>query len=895
MFWRRLYSRKTREQDLERELQAHLELEAEERGDSYAAHRALGNSGLIKEDVRAAWGWIWLERLWQDLCYAARVLRKSPGFALVAILSLALGIGANTALFSALDAVMWKSLAVRDPDQLRFVTTVAPDAARNVPVHGHSGHSAVDPKTGLQSRSSFGYSTFSNLRDHLPQFSDVIGFADADFTLTATGASEFAYGWMVSGNYFTALGVHPAAGRLIVPADEALNRAPVIVLMYSYWEKRFALNPQMIGQEVIINQTPATIIGVVPPDFQGLDPGQHADMFVPLSTSRIAEQDWYSTTDPYEWWVQICGRLRRGETDASVAARAQAAFVAAVESYAGEPAKLDMPRVIVSPGAKGIDIFRSHQDSLYVLAAVVAIVLLIACANLASLMLARAQTRRREIAVRLSIGASRKRLIRQLLTESLVLSIAAGGFGALLANPLLKLVLRAIGGGTVMNAAVDGRALLFTLGMSIVTGVLFGILPALRATRVDLNPELKDGGATIGRDSRLTASRILVAAQVGFSILMLAGAGLFVRTLLNLMSVDLGFRTGGILTFRTDPSHSGYSKERLADVYTRMKSGIESIPGVAAVGMSRHGLLENGSSSDGFYMPGDEKATGEVYTHPCSDSFLSTMRIPILRGRDLSPKDGSGAPKVGVVNETFVRRFLSGADPVGKVVVLGDPRRQKPDDPSYEIVGVAKDAHYTSVRAEIPPTIYYPYVQNLSYLRQMTVVIRADAPPLTVASSVRKVVARIDPTIPVMQLRTMDDQASENIARDRLLTELISGFGIVAALLAAIGIFGIMAYTVARRTREIGIRLALGATTAGVRYMVLRETVIIVLAGLAMGVPAAFALSKLVATLLYGVKPHDLWSYFAAAFLMAAIGAAAAWLPARRASRVDPMVALRTE
>jgi predicted permease len=557
-----------------------------------------------------------------------------------------------------------------------------------------------------------------------------------------------------------------------------------------------------------------------------------------------------------------------------------------------------MPRVLVSPGVKGVGNFRSRQDSLYVLAAVVAAVLLIACANLASLMLARSQVRRREIAVRLSIGASRGRLIRQLMTESLVLSGTAGVLGVFLANPVLGLVLRMIGGADnlSLDARVDARTLLFTFGVSIFTGVFFGILPAWRATRVELNPALKDGGATTdGRDSRLNASRVLVAAQVGFSIVMLAGAGLFVRTLLNLMTVDVGFRTSGLLTFRTDASRNGYTKERLAEVYARMRAGIEAIPGVASVGMSRHGLLEDGQGSAGFYLPGDGNKGGSADTHFCSESFLSTMHIPVLKGRDLSAGDGSGSPKVALVNETFVKQFLGGREPIGLVFAFGNSRRPSTKDERVQIVGVAKDAHYSSVRAVVPPTVYLPYVQSLESLRQMTFAIRTNVPPLSIANAVRKAVAEIDPTIPVARMQTMDDQAAESISRERLMAELVSGFGILAALLAAIGIFGVMAYTVARRNREIGIRLALGATAAGVRWMVLRESVVIVAAGLAIGVPSAFALSRLAASLLYGVKPHDVWSFSIAVLLMTGIGAGAAWLPARRASKVDPMVALRNE
>jgi predicted permease len=552
-----------------------------------------------------------------------------------------------------------------------------------------------------------------------------------------------------------------------------------------------------------------------------------------------------------------------------------------------------MPRVVVSEGSRGVGNFRLHQDALLLLRDVVAAVLLIACANLAGLMLARSQTRRREIAVRLSIGASRSRLIRQLLTESLVLSLASGALGVLLARPLLEVVLLLMGGARGADVRLDGRTLLFTLTASIATGLLFGVLPALRTTRVELNPALKEGAAAAGgRETKLIASRVLVAAQIGFSVIMLAGAGLFVRTLINLVSIDLGFRADGLLTFQT---RGPAAKENLAELYGRMREGIEAIPGVTTVAMSRHGVLENGESDSGFYLPGSSPDVhGSVYVHECSDSFLSALRTPILEGRDLSPQDGPDAPKVVVVNKAFADRFLRGLNPLGMMIAFGG-RQRSASDLRVQIVGVAGNAHYTSVRAVVPPTIYVPYRQNLDRLAQETFVIRTTVPPLSIVNAVRRTVAGIDSTVPVVQLRTMEDNAALSIGRERLMAELVSGFGILAAMLAAIGIFGVLAYTVARRNREIGIRLALGATPARVRGMVLLESSAMVAAGLALGIPGAFMLSRLTEAFLYGVKTHDAWSFVFAGTSMAAVGALAAWLPARRASKVDPMVALRNE
>jgi predicted permease len=906
---RRLWAlcRKRRlDQELEEELQFHLQQETEElvrtglalEEARLAARREFGGVEQTKEIYRDVRGIPVIENLIQDLRYGLRGLRRSPGFTAVAVLSLALGIGANTALFSAFDAVMWKSLPVRDPRELRQFTWIRSD---KVPVPHYSGNNWIDPRSGQRMSESFSYPAYRAFRDGIHDFADVIGFAGTAFTVTAAGTSEYGESHFVSGNYFTALGVQPAAGRLITPDDDSPGKSPVAVLTYRYWEKRFGLDPRAIGSKIVINQTSATVIGVAPPAFQGLFPGIAVDLFVPMSTVPVLQPS-YSLSAPGRWWVGVFARLRPGASDAPTASAAQALLAGLIEDYAGRGPNIEVPRVVLQSGARGTRLYLGVlQQSLYTLGAVVAAVLLIACVNLANLLLARCEARRREIAVRLSIGAARGRLIRQLLTESLVLSGLAAAAGTLLAKPLLQLVLQMLSPrATTLDARVDSRTLLFTLCASILTGLFFGILPAFRATRVDLTPTLKDAGSTASKSgSARKLGSVLVAAQVAFSIVLLAGAGLFVRTLINLMTVDLGIRTDHLLTFFTEASQLGYRGQRLAEVYGKLRAKLESIPGVASVGMSQNGLLRNGFSNTDFYIPGRQIQSHRfktVYLLLCSDSFLSTMRIPILAGRDLSSNDGPGSPPVVVVNETFVREYLDGQNPIGMTVVLGRADNPSPSDARLQIVGVAKDAHYSSVRADPPPTAYLAYRQpGYGGLRQMSFAIRTNLPPLAIATAVRKAVAEIDPNLPVVEMRTMDDQVSQSIQTERLITSFVSGFGIAAALLTAIGLFGVMAYAVARRSREIGIRLAVGATPGRIRSMVLRESVVIVLAGYAVGMPAALGLSRLVESMLYHVRPHDAWSFLAAALLMLVIGAAAAWLPARRASRVDPMTALRCE
>jgi predicted permease len=444
-----------------------------------------------------------------------------------------------------------------------------------------------------------------------------------------------------------------------------------------------------------------------------------------------------------------------------------------------------------------------------------------------------------------------------------------------------------------MDIGLDVSALVFTLAISLMTGLLFGIAPAYRATRVDPGPAVK-GTAILGSRGRM--GRVLVSLQVALSVVLLVGAGLFVRTLVSLSNVDLGFRAERVLTFQTDPSRNGIKEQRLADLYSRMLDKIIAIPGVESVGMSQHGLIQGVVSNGGVFIPGGPPRPHQgVYRLSVSSGFLDTMRIPLIRGRGLSPADGPSSSRVAVVNEKFVSTNFPGEDPIGKIFYFGNAKAPEKDAHPIEIVGVVKDAHYSGVRAEVPPTGYFPYSQELPGLRQMTFVVRTHLPPLAVAGAVRQAVAEIDRTIPVAELRTQEDQIRTSLSTERLFAVLVSAFGGLAALLAAIGLYGVMAYTVARRTAEIGIRIALGANRGNVQWLVLRESLLMVAAGILAGLPAAFALTRLVKTVLYGVKPADPMSFFSALFLMVVVAASAAWLPASRASRVDPMIALRHE
>ena len=897
MFWRR-----RKPSDVKQEIQAHLDLEADDLADEgkspdearRQARLEFGSVMAPQERLFSSSPRLWIEQLAQDFRYGIRTMRLSPGFSFIAVLSLALGIGANTAVFSVLDAVMLKNLPIRAPEELRILQW---PRSRKEPLESHSGYGMKDPATGQNVSGSFSYAIYRSLRANTSQFSDIVAYAPNQFTVTAAGGSEFANGQFVSGNYFTGLGVQTLFGRPILDDDDAPGKPGVIVLTYHYWEKRFGLDPTIVGREIAVNQKPFTVIGVLRPAFQGLYPGRALDVFVPLARNADIGSPWYSMTAPDIWWVQLFGRLRPGVSDAAAAAAVRAVMAHEVETYSKNA---EIPAVIVRPGGRGVPMLRNQvSNSVYILAAVVAVVLLIACVNLANLLLARSAVRSREIAVRLSMGAGAGRLMRQLLTESFLLSGTGGLLGLLLASPILHLLLRLItrSPALTVDAGLDLRTLAFTVIVSILTGVLFGTLPAWRAVRINIAPALKDSSAAgKGASPRLHVSRLLVSAQVALSLLLLVGAGLFVRTLLSLSAVDLGFHAENLLTFQTDPSRNGYSGQRLADLYSSLQHAIEAIPGVESAGMSQHGLIQGIESDNSLTIPGVEsKQTFDAQQLFCSASFLSTMRIPILLGRDLTPADEHASQHVAVVNEQFVKQFLDGRNPLGQIFYFGNPRKPARDFAPIQIVGVARDAHYTRVRLEPKPTTYMPYAQSLAGLHQMTLVIRTALPPLSIAGAVRRAVASVDATVPVAELKTEQQQIAESIGTERLFAGLVSAFGAVAALLAAIGLYGTMAYAVARRTVEIGIRLALGADRSGVLWLVLRQSLLLVAIGLVIGIPAALALTGLVRSSLFGIQPNDPVSFVVGALLMTVVGAFAAWLPARRAARVDPMIALRYE
>lgn len=896
MWWRR----KQRERELERELQADLELEAEEfrgRGLSaeqarFAAQRALGNAALLKEDVRQAWGWMFLDHLRRDVIYALRGMRKSPGFTAAAVLSLALGIGANTGVFTIADAMLLKSLPVDRPEELRNLAWMEP-SGNPAGMTSHSGHGAADER-GRPVDGSFSYPAYRVFRDSVPQLTDLVAFAPNQFTVTAGGKADLAYGDYVSGNYFTGLGARPVLGRPILPDDDAAGRPGVAVLSNEYWSAHFAADPGVLNRVLLLNRRPVTVIGVMPPAFQGLLPGRAVDLFVPMSMVPETAPPYYRLDDPHYWWVEIFGRLRPGASADTAAAAVQAVLTHQVEPYAGKRrAAESLTEVVLEPGSRGVGVLRNNTwKAIAILTAVSGLVLLIACLNLANLLLARYAARGREIATRISIGASRSRLLRQMLVESLALAAVSGAVGLAVAKPLSALLLHFLSGSTTLgiDARLDARALGFTFGVAMLTGVLFGTVPAWRATQVQAALGLKEAVAA-GRGPRLLR-RHLVSIQIALSVLLLVGTGLFVRTLTSLAAVPLGFRTDNILTFQTDPGRTGYSAADATALYRRLEERILAIPGVEATGIAQLPLIGGVTTNGPVRLPGDEKGK-PMWFLDCSDSFLSTMGIPVVLGRDLSRADFDQPVRSAVVNETFVRKYLAGRNPIGQV--FEPPRFGAERAPLFTIVGVARDAHYRGVRDVVPPTAYVPFAFRAAGDTRMVFAVRTRSAPGSFASAVREAVASVDSNLPVAEMRTEREQMDRSLGAERLFASLMSAFGAMAMILAAIGLYGVMAFAVTRRTPEIGVRIALGAQRGEVQWMVLRQSLAMAVWGIVAGVPGALALARLVRSMLYGVEPSDAASIVAAVMVIAAVAGVAAWIPARRAASVDPMKALRNE
>jgi predicted permease len=929
-----LFRKRKLEQEMADEMQSHLEMQIEEhlrQGMSseearYLALRKFGGVEQVKETYRDGRSLATVETLLRDLTYGLRMLRRSPGVTAVAILSLALGIGANTALFSVVDAVLLKTLPVENPERLVLFEW---QAGRPYRVNGMSGTSNVDGPPGTRSLSLFRSDVFEKLRTAQAAasespLSDLFAFAPLpELTAKIGDQAELIDGQAVSGDYYSGLRLNPTLGRAITAEDDRPGAAPVVVLSYEFWQDRFASNPDVIGQQLKLNQQSLTVIGITPPGFNGtLQVGYHPVVTVPLAMEPLLRGDnsiLGTATSPGLWWLNVMGRLSPGATEKQARQSLNGAFqTAALEAMppprkSNEPAQIaakDYPRLLSEPGNRGmLDTRKSYAPTIYGLFIIVALVLLIACANLANLLLARATLRGPEISIRLAVGAGRRRLLRQLLTESLLLATLGGALGVVFAfwGKRALVALTDNETGLLPNGvelSLNWRVLVFTLAVSLLTGVLFGFVPALRATRLDLNTSLKQSGRTSGRVSRLSKS--LLVGQVAVSALLLVGAGLFIRTLYNLQRVKLGFNQENLLLFTLQPDQAGYKDERLMRLYQQLFDRLDHLPEVRAATFGRVELIANDNWFNDFLLPGETVATAaehETMRQIVRENYFATMEIPFLRGREFTVQDDAHGPAVAIVNQTFQNKFFPNEDVLGKHVTFNYKQRE------LEIVGVVADTKYERQREPNQPLLYTPWQQEATDIGAMHFALRTTSNPVALADKVREVVRELDSNLPVTQISTQSARAQATLGQERLYARLLSFFGVLALTLAAIGLFGVLAYSVSQRTKEIGIRMAFGARVAQVIRLVIWQGMKLVLLGLAISALSAYVLKHLLerqyfgpdswqrqmAEQLYGVELSDPLTLIIIAALLALVALLSCWLPARRAAKVDPIVALRYE
>ncbi|WP_321472085.1 ABC transporter permease [uncultured Paludibaculum sp.] len=898
--------RRRLERDLEEEVAYHLQRRADSlRADGNpdpenAALRRFGNPASLREDLHDQWTFPRLESIWQDTRYAARLLRNSPGFTAVAVLSLALGIGANTSIFTVIDTLLLKTLPVPEPGQLLILHNGS-KSQKDLRWSRRGSMGGLDKETGLRTSSVFPYPAFQQLQTRLTSAS-VFAFASLfDIHTVVQGRASMSSGHMVSGNYFHVLGVRPALGRLLDEADDRAGAPLVAVVSHRFWQTVLTADPAILGRTLRVNAVDFVVVGVAPPGFYGVSVGgfiSAPDVYVPLHVQPQLTPDW---VDPGQsafqaadfLWLNLMARTRPGASRQSTAAEATNLWRQFIvdQGFAKDPARDDF-RVLAKSGAQGIDSLRSKfERPLLMLQVVVALVLLIACANLASLLLARSESRRREIHVRLALGAARARLFRQFLTESLLLGALAALLGALLAQWGTRILVAALferDDALRLQIQPDLRVLLFSLALSLLTVFLFGLAPAFRATRTSLVPELH----RMARTALL--SRAIIVTQVALSLVLLAGAALFLRTLQNLYSIQLGFNKQNILIFAIDPTRNGVRDQQLVSFYESLRARLRTIPGVHSVSASNETLMSGWYSNSMIEMTGGRNAG----SRPISTRFLrvtpdffETMGIPLTQGRGVLESDTESAPSVAVMSEAAARRVAPGGSPVGRTFQWTGKWRGK----DVTVVGVARDTRSHDFSQPIEPTLYVPYRQGPWDVGRLQFELRTTVSARDVLPQVRQAVQDLDANLPLYQIRTQTEQIDDRFALQRVLARACTAFGVVALLLACIGIYGIIAHAAARRTAEIGVRVALGARPADVVWLVLRQAALLACAGIVAGVALSLLSARLIEASLYQVKATDPVALAAAAAILALTVLAAGFLPARRASRVDPVAALKYE
>jgi predicted permease len=916
--WRRLLARLRRDRlddDLRDEVELHIELRRraledegmDPREAEYQARRMFGNVAAIREEARDMWGFPSLDTIAQDLRYGLRLLRRSPMFTAVSVLSLAVGIGAAAGVFSLADAVLLRKLPVKSPDELVVLQWMSGPVR---PFQYLSGQSSGDDVQ--YSSTSFSLPTFEKLRTEAASYADIFGFAQlSGVNLSSDGRAEIGSAQLVSGNYFDVLGVPPASGRPLSAADDRPGAPPVALISDAYWQRRFARSADAVGRPLVVNGVTATIVGVTPRGFEGtLQIGDAPDVTLPLAMrGRLVPADADEAPDnPGFWWVLMMGRLKPGIDAARAAPALDLLMKQSVAASRPALKAAELPRLDLRPGARGqLEGREAMSAPLRTMGVVVAIVLLVACANVANLLLARGRARGREMAVRVAIGAPRSRVVRQLLTEGLLLAVISGTLGLLVSRWLAMALLPALGGWgrahleIPLEMPLDWRVGAFTALVAGMCSILFGLVPSLRATDVTLASGLQEGTrGAVGSARRVGLAGVLVVVQVALSMLLVTAAGLLVYSVRNLQRVDTGFDASNILLFTMDPSLNGYDNDRGRNLYAASLERLGAIPGVRSASFSSHALISGSGSGGIAALPGvapprpgpEAHAFFETYGTSrlvVDDHFHRTMGIPILSGRSFSPADSAQAPSVAIVNEALARQLFGEINVVGRQFKLG----VGPTVPLTEVIGVCADAKYRSIRRPAPPTVYLTYRQRPA--EEVTFALKTAGDPVGLVSAVREAIREIDPQVPLAGFRSQQQQILASLKRERLFARLATLLGAVTLLLSGIGLYALLAYAVTRRTQEIGVRMALGAERTTVRWMIVKQSLGLVGLGLILGIPAAVMGTRLVESMLFGLTPRDPATVAGAAVTMIAVSLAAAYVPARRASRVDPIVALRAE
>jgi predicted permease len=890
-WWHHLWRRKKLEEGLEKELRLHLDEHAADlvaRGhDPEEARRqsrlALGGLEQVKEKCRDARGVRWIEDLWRDLRYGARMLLKTPGFSLIAMLTLALGIGANTAIFSLTDAVLIKLLPVKQPEQLFLLK-----------------------KTGLRGANmNFAYPLFSRLRDENQVFAGMLatsGVSRAKLRIEggASEQTEYAARERTSGDYFSTLGVQALLGRTFTAEeDKKPGTQPVAVISYGFWQRRFASNPSVVGKNITLDETPCTIIGVTPPEFFGIEVGSAVDVWLPLV--QVTQTSFLN--DPGSNWLRVIARLKPGITAQQASADGTRIFRPELVERVGHINDPVMQREVLSqtieiePASNGLSQLRQKfSQPLQMLTVIVGLLLLITCANIASLLLVRAEARQKEIAVRLALGTSRFRLIRQLLTESLLLVTLGAGLGLPFAVWGRNLLLTFIPQGNLpvtLGTALDWRVLGFTAAIAVITSALFGLVPALRATQVSLTPALKDAAQTASANGRsLRLGNAFVIVQVALSMVLLIGAGLVVLSFQRLQSLDAGFDRRNALTFGLELPR-GYKEQQVLDLSQQILTRIKVLPGVRAASFSFPGPFLSGQYTRQFSVEGYSPQPGENKELDClrvMPGFFEALGITLQQGRTFTPQDDANAPKVVIINETMARYFFPQQNPIGKR--LGNAGEDPHGASSFEIIGVVKDARYLGLREAAPRIVYMPTMQSTNP-KMSAFIVRTDGDPAQMIAALRHEAQAVDRNVALREVKTLEQWVYEYLFQERTVAKLTGFFSLLAVLLTCLGLFGVLAYAVSRRTAEIGVRIALGAQPRDVLKLVIGQGLWLTLSGVGIGLLAAFGVTRWMRGFLFEVSPTDPLTFVVIALLLTVVALLACYLPARNATKIDPVTALR--